>query len=133
VGKVAVKREDLIYPELSYQIVGCAFDVFRQLGSGHLEVHYQRGLKVIFDKNNIPHKEQEPFEIKLENKVIGKAILDFIVDEKIIVEIKKSDKFSEANINQVFNYLKSTGLKLGIIINFGKNEVKFRRVVNIKD
>ncbi len=130
--KVKVKKDDLIYPELSYRIVGCAFEVFRQIGSGHLEKHYQRALKIILDKHGLPNREQVCHEIKLEEKLIGKVYLDFVVDEKIVVEIKKSDKFSEKNINQIFNYLKASELKLGLLINFGREEVKVKRIVNIK-
>ncbi len=128
-----LKRGDLIYPELSYKIVGCAFDVFRQIGSGHLEKHYQRALKIAFDKNELVSREQVYHEIEFEDQLIGKVYLDFVVDEKVVVEIKKSNKFSEANINQVFNYLKTSGLKLGLIINFGREEVKVKRIINTRD
>jgi GxxExxY protein len=128
-----LKRDDLIYPELSYRIVGCAFEVFREIGSGHLEKHYQRALKITFDKNGIENREQVCHEIKLGDELIGKIFLDFVVDEKVVVEIKKDNKFSEANINQIYNYLKTSGLKLGLIINFGWQEVKVKRIINIGD
>jgi GxxExxY protein len=128
-----LKRNDLIYPELSYQIVGCAYEVFKELGSGCLEKHYQRALKIALDNKSIKNTEQVSYQMNFGGKSIGKIILDFLVEDKVIVEIKKSDKFSETNINQVFNYLKATGLQLALIINFGRTEVKFRRIVNIQE
>ena len=130
---VTVKRNDLLYPDLSYRIIGCAYSVFKELGSGCLEKHYQRAMKISLDKNSIENKEQVSHEIKFEDKLIGRIFLDFLVEDKIIVEIKKSDKFSVENINQVYNYLKATGLQLALIINFGRTEVKFKRIINVPE
>ena len=80
---------------------------------------------------NIPHKEQVPYNIKYKNEIIGRYFLDFLIDGKIILEIKKDTNFRRTNIEQVVGYLKETNLRLGIIVNFTKEGVKFKRILNL--
>jgi GxxExxY protein len=127
-----LKRNDLVYPELSYQIVGCAYEVFKSLGHGHAEKIYQRAMAVMLTERKIDHKEQVYIPVKFRDKIIGKSFLDFSVDEKIIVELKKDFHFSKMHIDQVLNYLKTSNLKLAILINFGKEGVTFKRIINEK-
>lgn len=128
--KAILQRQDLLYPELSYRIVGSAFDVHNELGSGHSEKYYQKALAEAFSKNNLKFKEQISFPISYNNKMIGRKILDFLVEDKIIVEIKKGERFSKSNIDQVLEYLKTSSLKLAILINFGNEGVMFKRIIN---
>lgn len=129
--KAPLKRDDLVYPDLSYEIIGCAYQVWDELGWGHLEKVYQRALAIAFKSKNIGYKEQIHYPLKFKNELVGKGILDFLVNEKIVVEIKKDDLYSKAHIEQVLNYLKLTQCQLGILINFTKDGVKFKRIVNI--
>lgn len=129
--KKKLRRNDLIHPELSYKIIGCAFDVYNSLGPGHHEKYYQRALTEIFSSVKLSFKQQVYFPLKLKNKIIGKTFIDFLIENKIVVEIKKGDHFSLTNINQVLEYLKLAGLKLAILINFGRNGVTFKRIINI--
>lgn len=124
--------DDLIYPELSFKIVGCAFEVYNELGYGHKEKYYQKALAVSFKKNNLLFKEQVNFTLKFQGETIGKGFCDFLVEEKIIVELKKSARFSKSNIEQVNQYLKSSGLKLAILINYTPSGAIFKRFVNLK-
>jgi GxxExxY protein len=126
----SVKRKDLLYPELSYKIIGSAFDVYNKLGSGHLEKNYQRALVESFASNHLEFSEQVYCPVIYNGKVIGRKFLDFLVEGKIIVEIKKDARFSKANIDQVLDYLRANKLKLSILINFGNNGVVFKRIVN---
>lgn len=128
-GKVL--KEGLIYPELSYQIIGCAYDVFNSIGPGHSEKIYQKSLSVSLDERQLKYSEQVYYDLKFKGKTVGKGFLDFLVDEKIIIEIKKDEFFSKTNIEQVLNYLQLSGLKLAILINFTKTGVKFKRIPNI--
>lgn len=125
-----VRRQDLIYPELSYQIVGCAFQVQNEIGGGHHEKYYQRALSESFRNAGILFQQQVYYPLQYQNKTVGKNFLDFLVDGKVVVEIKKGEKFSKRHIDQVLEYLKTSGLKLAILINFGSHEVAFRRIVN---
>ncbi|MEK9209290.1 MAG: GxxExxY protein [Patescibacteria group bacterium] len=128
-----LNRKDLLYPDLSYKIIGCAFDVYNSLGSGHLEKYYQRGLAEAFSNQNLSFSQQINFPLEYKGKVIGKNFLDFLVDEKIVVEIKKGERFSKTHIEQVMNYLKLSNLKLAILINFGSQGVMFKRIINFQD
>ncbi|MBI5220718.1 MAG: GxxExxY protein [Candidatus Liptonbacteria bacterium] len=124
------RRSDLVEPELSYRIIGCAYDVSNNLGPGHHEKYYQRALAESLAEAGIKFEEQYYFPLRFKTKVVGKGFVDFLVENKIIVEIKKGDKYSLKHINQVLEYLKTSGLKLAILINFGTNGVAFKRVVN---
>ena len=126
-----VKRKDLAYPELSYKIIGCAFDVYNTLGYGHYEKYYQRALAEAFSSQDLKFQQQADFPLKYKGKIVGRNFVDFLVENKIIVEIKKSEKFSKTNVDQVKEYLKSSGLNLAILINFAKQGVIFKRFVNL--
>jgi len=126
-----LKRKDLLYPDLSYEIIGCAYEVFNELGSGHSEKYYQRALSVLFKQKPLPFLEQVYYPLKFKGKTIGKNFLDFVVDSKIVVELKKDNRFSKSHIDQVLNYLRTSNLKLAILINFGKEGVSFKRIINI--
>ena len=130
-SKVILHREDLVYPELSYAIVGCAYEVFNELGPGHAEKNYQKAFAYIFTEKKIPFKEQVYYPLTFKGKVIGRNFLDFLVDDKVIVELKKNGAFSKTNIDQVLNYLKVSNLKLAILLNFTSDGIKFKRIVNI--
>jgi GxxExxY protein len=125
-----LKRKDLLFPDLSYKVVGCAFDVYNSLGGGHHEKYYQRALAEALNEDKLKFLEQVNYPLKYRNKIIGRNFLDFLVENKIVVEIKKDNRFSRSNINQVMEYLKLSNLKLAILINFGSNGVTFKRVVN---
>lgn len=126
-----VNKKDLLYPELSYQIVGCAYDVFNEIGFGHPEKFYQRAFAEALKKKNLPFTEQHYFPIKFNDKIIGKMFFDFLVDEKVLIELKKNAHFSKQNIDQVNQYLKTTSLQLAILINFSSTGVIYKRMVNI--
>lgn len=124
-------REDLVYPELSFKIVGCAFEVYNKLGFGHAEKYYQKALAIELRDKKIPFKEQVYFPLKYNDEIIGKGYCDFVVEEKVIIELKKSDRFSKANIEQVNQYLKTSGLKLAILVNYTSAGAIFKRLVNL--
>ncbi|MFH0865292.1 MAG: GxxExxY protein [Bacteroidota bacterium] len=129
--KPLVRRNDLAYPELSYEIVGCAYEVWDELGPGHSEKIYQKSYAIVLRTKNKKFQEQVYYSLKFRDEIVGKGFLDFLIDDKIIVELKKDGHFSKTNIEQVLNYLKLSNLKLAILINFTKEGVKFKRIVNV--
>ena len=129
--KVVVRRKDLVYPELSYEIVGCAFEVFDELGPGHSEKSYQRAMAIALRAKNLQFSEQVYYKLKFRGEIVGRGYLDFLVDGKIILELKKDVNFSKTHMEQVLNYIKLSKLKLAILLNFTKEGVKFKRIVNI--
>jgi GxxExxY protein len=121
---------EIIHKELSYEIVGVLFEVYNDLGYGHKEIYYERAIAAGFEDRKIPYKRQVPYKLMFKDKEIGRYFLDFLVDGKIVLEIKRGNYFGKKNIEQVFNYLKVTNLKLAILANFTPNGVKFIRIVN---
>lgn len=119
-------------PELSYKIIGAAFDVYNSLGAGHKEKYYQSALAVSFQKSGLNFKEQVLTQLSYENQSVGRYYLDFLVENKIVVELKSGEKFLKQNIQQVYGYLQANKLPLGLLINFTREGVKSRRIVNLK-
>ena len=128
--RAKLKRDDLLFPELSFRIVGCAFEVHNALGFGFKEKVYQDALVLAFQDKGLKVKEQLYWEIKFKDTVVAKRYFDFLIDEEVIVEIKRDDKYSKAHIDQVIDYLKVSKLKLAILINFGREGVDFKRLIN---
>jgi len=124
--------EKVVYKELSYKIVGILFEVYNELGYGYQERYYENALASSFSKNNIKFKRQAPFKLQFKGELIGRYYLDFLIEEKIVLELKKGNHFPKRNINQVNEYLKVTGLKLAILANFTSSGIKFLRILNIK-
>ena len=123
---------DIIYPELSYKIIGILFKVYNQLGGGYQEKYYQRAIKKELFINQIPFLEQVRTDFNYNGQRIGRYYLDFIIDHKIALEIKTTPSFSRKDIMQVLNYLKQSGLKLGILASLNRNQIIFKRILKGK-
>ncbi len=128
-----LQRKDLIYPELSYKIVGILFEVFNELGYQYQEKYYQRAIGQAFKNLGVPFKEQVSSSIEFKGNFIGRYIYDFLVDNKVIIEIKRGDRFSVNDIRQLVAYLKKEGLNLGILARFSSKGLKFKRIINLKN
>ena len=120
-----------VYPELSYTIIGVLFTVYNNLGPGHKEIYYQKATAIALKAINLSFKEQVYSPIKFKNNKVGNYYLDFLINNKVVLEIKSGEKFLKQNISQIYSYLKSTGLKLGILANFTKEGLKFKRILNL--
>lgn len=125
-----LQRKDLIYPDLSYKLVGLAYNVFNELGQGHLEKIYQKAYAKELKEASIEFKEQAPYQVIYKEEVIGNNYLDFLIEDKVIIELKRSDFYSKKYIDQVSNYIKVSNLQLAILINFTSNGVRIKRIVN---
>ena len=124
-----INMKEFLYKELSYEIIGLAMEVHRELGTGFLEKVYENALMILFEEKNLKSRQQEPIKINFRNKIIGDYIADIIVEDKIILELKCTSKIIEIHKAQIANYLKATGKKVGIIINFGNKSLEIERVV----
>ncbi|CAN5231351.1 GxxExxY protein [soil metagenome] len=129
--KASLERKDLLYPELSYKIIGCAFEVFNQIGPGLMEKNYQKALSVSFQESKINFKEQAGHNLLFHNTKVGCGYFDFLVEESIIVEIKRGKFYFGNELQQVNRYLRLSNLQLAIIIRFTPEGVRYKRVVNI--
>ncbi len=124
--------EDLIFKELSYKLIGIAYKIDNQLGFGHTEKVYSEAFEKILAKDKLSFKRELYYPIKIDDKVITKRFLDFLIDDKIIVEVKTGNYRAKDVFDQVAEYLKINSLKLGLIIRFNRDGVQIRRVVNLK-
>ena len=126
-------RNDLIYKDECYKIIGLIFSIFNEIGYGHKESFYQKAIANIFSENNIEFKEQLKAKVKHGGKEIGYYIFDFLVFDKRVIELKSKNYFSKRDIDQLYSYLKAMNLKLGILVYFTKECVRYKRIVNLED
>ncbi|MCL5675916.1 MAG: GxxExxY protein [Patescibacteria group bacterium] len=111
--------EDHLYKDLTYKIIGAAFKVHKILGSVHKEIVYQKALAEELSLLEIPFKREEAIPIFYNGKKVGIYQPDFIVDDKVIVEIKALEFLSPQAKTQLSYYLKGTKYKIGLLLNFG--------------
>jgi GxxExxY protein len=123
--------KDLLFREEVFAIVGAAIDVHRHLGPGFLEPVYQETLGIEFANRGIPFESQRILQIIYKGRPLTKTyIADFVCYGQIIVEIKALPKLTEAEEAQLLNYLKATGLRLGLLINFGSiGKLEWKRLI----
>ena len=121
--------DKIIYGDLSYKIVGLAIQVRKELGYGFLEKVYENSLMVMLRENSIPAEQQVPIKVKFHGHVVGDYIADILVDNRIILELKSLDGLTDVHKAQTLNYLKATGVKLAILLNFGKHRLETERLV----
>ena len=122
--------EKVIYPDLSYMIIGATYQVFNDMGYGLSEQTYQKAFAKELETRNITFKREQLATLQYKGEPVARFFLDFVLEEKIVVELKVRSKLGYAHIKQVMNYLKATGLKLAILIYFTRDGVKYRRVLN---
>jgi GxxExxY protein len=124
-------NKELVYSDLSYKILGVLFSSWNDLGFGHKEHFYQKVVAANLQNIGLKFQEQLPVKIRYKNAYIGIYYFDFLIEDKIVLEIKVRNYFSKKDIDQLYSYLKAKNLKLGIIAHFTRNGVKFKRVVNL--
>lgn len=120
---------DLIYPELSYTIIGILYKVYNMIGGGYQEKLYQKAIKGELFAQKIPFLEQVRTDLNYNGRIIGRYYLDFIIDHKVVLELKTTPSFSIKDIMQVLNYLKQGDLKLGILASLNRNNIMFKRIL----
>ena len=121
---------NLIDEELTYKIIGCCIEVHKSLGKGFNEIVYKDALQYAFNKNKISFEREKEFQIGYKEITLPhKYFADFIVFDKIILEIKAIETITNSHIKQTLNYLAASKLKVGLIINFGEDSLKYKRVI----
>lgn len=126
-----VFRDDLLYPELSYQVIGILFEVSNKLEYKFHERYFQKAVAEFFTRAGVKFKEQVTVNLTIDGKTIAKGVIDFLIDGKIILEIKRGDRFLKQNIDQLNSYLKMMNIKLGILAHFTSRGLHFKRIVNV--
>lgn len=122
-------EDKIVYKDLSYKIIGLAIQVRKELGFGFLEKVYENAQIVLFRENGIKAEQQIPIKVQFHGHIIGDYIVDILVEDSIILELKAQDKIAPIHAAQTINYLKATGLKLAILLNFGKDSLEHKRLV----
>jgi len=123
-------ESELIYKEESYKIIGLCMEVHRELGHGFLEIVYKDALEILFRQNNIPYEREKEYNIVFKGITLPHNFYaDFVVHDKIILEVKSASGLADEHIAQTINYLKTSGNKLGLLVNFGRLQLEYKRLV----
>jgi GxxExxY protein len=122
--------QDLLFKEECYQIIGICMKIHSILGKGFKEIVYKDAMEVEFKKVNMRYKREQRFNIQYTDVTLAhKFDADFFVFDSIILEVKAVSELRADNFKQTLNYLKASEVKLGILINFGEDKLKFKRVI----
>lgn len=123
---------EIVFKEESYRIMGACFEVYKQMGCGFLEAVYQECLTMEFTDQQIPHRAQSLLDLRYKQRPLAqKYVPDFICFDSVIIELKAVHELTNEHRAQVHNYLKATGFKLGLLVNFGHHpQVEWERIVN---
>ena len=122
-------NHELLLKEEVFQVVGCAFEVLNALGHGLLEKPYENALVVEFGLKRIPFQQQSRFPVIYKTVQVGEYIPDLIVFDQIVVDTKAIEKIGNNEKAQIINYLKITGLRVGLLLNFKHAKLEWERIV----
>ena len=122
--------EEYPFKQECYNIIGAAMEVHSELGHGFLEAVYQEALTIVLSEKEIPFLREQVLDITFKGRLLNKKyVADFICYNEVIVELKAMDGIAPEHIAQVLNYLKATGKKLGLLINFGTTKLQYKRII----
>ena len=119
----------LLHREITEKIIGAAFEVHRELGYGFLERVYQRAMQVELLSAGVSAEIEKRIQVKYKGVVVGEYDADLIVDGCVAVELKVTPQYDKRDEAQLLNELKATGIKVGLLINFGRARVEYKRLV----
>ena len=122
-------KDNLIYPEESYQIVGCAIEVLNHHGPGLVEKIYENSLVVEFRLRGIPYSQQKQFKVDYKGEPVGIHTPDLIVFDKIVVDPKTVEAITNEHRAIMLSYLRVTKCKLGLYLNFKRSKLEVTRIV----
>jgi GxxExxY protein len=124
-----VAEQEFLYKDLTYGIIGAAMEVHKVLGPGFLESVYEEALAHEFDLRGIPYQRQARLAVRYKEIVAGEFRADFLVDSKVVVELKAVKALTEGDEAQLLNYLKGTGYRVGLLLNFSAPSLEYKRRV----
>ena len=122
-------NKDLLLADEVYAVTGCAMAVLNELGHGLLEKPYENALVVEFGLQNIPYQQQPRYQVMYKGVSVGDYIPDLITHGQLVVDTKVIDTIGDHEVGQMMNYLKITGLQVGVILNFKHSKLEWKRVV----
>jgi len=115
--------------ELTYRIRGCVFEVSRELGGGYLEKVYERALLRELRLQGLEAEQQVPFPVRYKGELVGEYYADLVVEHSVVLELKAQDKLSSSYDAQLLHYLRASGKRLGMLINFTSPRATIKRLV----
>jgi len=118
------------FEKLSNTVIGAAIDVHKELGPGFLESIYEEALKIQLAEHGIQFESQKEVTVKFHGMEVGKQRMDLVIENQIILELKAVKELLDIHMAQLRSYLKATGLKVGLLINFSKPKIEIKRIVN---
>lgn len=120
----------ILYKEESYKIIGVCFEVHNNLGAGFSEIVYKDAMEYDFKGTNIPFQREVEYEVSYKGIILPhKFYADFVVFDKIILEVKAINQIADEHIAQAINYLKVSNNKLALLVNFGDFKLQYKRIV----
>ena len=122
----------MLYEELTGKIIGCGFEVSNELGVGFLESVYEKAVVVALTDAGLTARSQVPIGVSFRGRPVGEFFADIVVGEKVIVELKAVRTLISVHEAQVINYLKATGMEVGLLMNFGNPKLEYRRFTRIR-
>lgn len=125
-------EEKLIHDELTHEIIGCAMRVHATLGTGFLEVVYQKSLGIEMGFAGLGFEREKDMPIFYREEKVGSRRVDFFVEDLIMVELKATTLLEDIHISQALNYLEAYNKQIGLLINFGSKSLTFKRLLNKK-
>jgi len=114
---------------ISEKVISCAFEVSNKLGAGFLESVYENALCLEMTHQGIEFEQQKAISVRYRNAVVGHYIADLLVENKLLIELKAVSQFSKQHDAQLMNYLRATGIRVGLLLNFGTPRLGIRRIV----
>jgi GxxExxY protein len=124
-----VTERDLAHNELTRAIIGAAMEVHSNLGPGFLESVYEEAMAIEFNLRKTPYEKQKAIPVMYKGEKAKDFFCDILVDGKVLVELKALKSITNTEEAQVLNYLKATGLNVGLLINFGEQSLRYKRLV----
>jgi GxxExxY protein len=115
--------------EITKRVIGCAYAVSNTLGAGFVEKVYERAMVVELRANGLAIAQQHAMSVNYKGVVVGDYVADLVVANEVIVEVKAVKALDEVHAAQCMNYLKATGLRIALLLNFGKPRIELRRIV----
>lgn len=120
---------EFLYKDLTEKIISAAFEVYKVLGYGFLEKVYKNALITELKLRGLTIQDEHPIKVVYKNNIAGEYYADIFIEGKVIVELKVEEKCNSKNEAQLLNYLKATGIRIGLLINFGGNKCEFKRLI----
>ena len=122
-------QETILHGDLVFKIVGCAFEVIKEIGPGLHEKPYENALVLALSDSGILVQQQTVFPIFFRSRLVGEFIPDLIADNAVVIDAKVIDRITDHERGQILNYLRITGLRVGLIINFKRSKLEWERLV----